>query len=92
MARFIMITPIVGAPPGNQYRKWPRGQTIADSAGNALAGDIVWPALTAAPSALNLAPLDASALALMPGSAITTLAALAAGATLVGGATLDAGD
>ena len=84
MARFILITPIVGAPPSNQYRKWPRGTAIADSAGNALAGDIVWPALTSAPSAVNLAPLDAGGLALMPGSAITTLAAIAAGYATVG--------
>ncbi len=97
MARFIMITPIVGAPPNGQYRKFARGQTVADTAGNALAGDVVWPALTnsATSGSTNLAPLDAAASAQMGGAPITTLAQIAAGYATVGniGAPgLDAGD
>jgi hypothetical protein len=78
MSRFILIAAVAGSPPscpsGQKYR---RGTTIADSAGNALAGDVVWPALCVAPSPINMAPLDAAGQALMPGSAITTLAGVA---------------
>lgn len=94
MARFILLTPIVGAPPSHAYVKWPRGTTIADSAANAIAGDVVWPAICVAPQAVNMAPLDAAGQALMPGSRITTLAQIAAGYATVGngyGVGLDAG-
>jgi hypothetical protein len=77
MSRFILISAVAGAPPNGQYRKWPRGTTIADSAGNAVAGDVVWPSLCAAPSRVNMAPLDSAGAALLPGVAITTLAAVA---------------
>jgi hypothetical protein len=76
MARFILITSVPGAPPGYQYAKFARGTTIADTALNAQPGDIVWPALCAAPNAVNMAPVDAAAQALMPGSALMTLAML----------------
>ena len=78
MSRFIMVAAIAGAYPGGQQTRYPRGTTIADTIGNAVAGDLVWPALCVAPSASNLAPLDAAGVALMPGSTITTLANLAA--------------
>jgi len=77
MARFVLIAACAGAPPGGAYCKFVRGQTIADSAGNAQPGDVVWPALCAKPSPASMAPLDAAAQALMPGSTITTLAQLA---------------
>jgi hypothetical protein len=77
MARFILVAAVVGAPPRYAYAKFPRGTTVADSAGNALAGDVVWPALCTAPSAASMAPLDAAGQALMPGSTITTLAGVA---------------
>ncbi len=79
MARFILTAPVAGAPPSNVYTAWPRGTAIADTAENAIPGDVVWPALCAAPSAKNIAPLDAAAQALMPGSVIVTLADLGAG-------------
>jgi hypothetical protein len=94
MARFILLRPIVGAPPGGQYRKWATGQTIADTAGNALAGDVVWPSVCASAGGPNsgsaLAPLDAAAAA-QTGLPITTLSAIAARGT-AGGAGLDAGN
>ena len=77
MARFILIAAVVGAAPNGPYQKHPRGTAIADSAGSALPGDVVWPALCAAPSPINMAPLDGAAQALMPGLAITTLAEVA---------------
>lgn len=77
MSRYILIAAVVGQPPRGTYTKYPRGTTIADSAANAQPGDIVWPALCAAPSPVNMAPLDSAAQARMPGTAITTLAAVA---------------
>lgn len=76
MARYILIAAVAGAPPNGQYTKWPRGTTIADTAGNAVAGDVVWPALCAAPSPVNLAPMDAAASTLM-GLPVTTREAVA---------------
>jgi len=76
MARFILIAAVVGAAQNGPYTKHPRGTAIADSAGNALPGDVVWPQLCTAPNPINMAPLDAAAQALM-GTAITTLAELA---------------
>ncbi|MGB6663919.1 MAG: hypothetical protein WBE80_00935 [Methylocella sp.] len=77
MARYILITSVGGAPPGYQYQRFPRGTTIADTAGNAQPGDVVFPGLAAAPSPRNVAPMDAAAQALMPGSSLMTLAQLA---------------
>jgi len=78
MSRFIMVAAMVGAPPGGQLNRWGRGTTVADTSGNAVAGDLVWASLCVAPSPFNLAPLDAAGVALMPGSTQTTLANLAA--------------
>jgi hypothetical protein len=75
MARFILIASVAGAAPGDQYRVYPRGTTIADTAGHALPGDVVYPALTNAPDATNVRPLDAAAAAQM-GLPIITLAQL----------------
>jgi hypothetical protein len=86
MSRFILTAAVVGAPPRGAHAKFPRGTTIADSAANAQAGDVVWPALCASPSRANMAPLDTAAAALMPGVPITTLTALASGNT---GAAID---
>jgi hypothetical protein len=77
MARFILIAAVIGQPPRDAYRKFPRGTTIADSEGNAEPGDVTWPSMCATPSAQSMAPLDAAAQALMPGSTIITLAQLA---------------
>jgi hypothetical protein len=103
MARFILISPIVGAPPGGPYKKWGTGTTLADTAGNAIGNDIVWPSVCASAGqgflpgpapATALAPLDAAAQALMPGSTIVTIAQMAAGTTVrnAWGVGLDAGD
>jgi hypothetical protein len=93
MARFILLSPVYGSFPNcPSGRKLGTGTTIADSVGNALAGDVVWPALCASPSKLNMAPLDSAAQALIPGSVIVTLAQLVTGNLTVGGTTLDAGN
>jgi hypothetical protein len=41
-------------------RRLPRGATIADTSGNAIAGDVVAPMLCTPPIASFLAPLDAA--------------------------------
>ena len=48
MARFIIVRSIYGQPPGYAPQVFPRGTAIADTSGNAMAGDVVWPALAAA--------------------------------------------
>jgi hypothetical protein len=92
MARFILLTPTAGQPPNRPFAKFGTGTTIADTIGNAIGGDVVWPAMAAAPSKLNMAPLDAAGQALIPGSVIVTLAQLVTGNLAVGGTTLDAGN
>ena len=77
MARFILLAAVVGAPPSGAYSKFPRGTAIADSAANALPGDVVWPSLCIAPNSTNMAPLDDVASAAMQGAPIVTLAQLA---------------
>jgi hypothetical protein len=74
MARFVLVADVAGAPPGGQPQVFPRGTTIADSTINAKPGDVIWPQLMQQPSAINMAPLDASAQALMPGSTIIAVA------------------
>jgi hypothetical protein len=61
LARYIAISPI-GLPGGTKCKT---GQTIADSSGAAIAGDIVWPGASTNPSPAALRPLDASASTLM---------------------------
>lgn len=78
MARYLLVQPIVGQPPGCAYQVWPTGTSVADTSGNAMAGDITWPAICAAPTAVSMQPLDSAAQALLPGSTITTLATFAA--------------
>jgi hypothetical protein len=68
MARFILMHAVAGAPPNTPYQKFRPGTTIADSSGNAVAGDIVWPAMAAAPCNA-MAPLDASGAAAMVAAA-----------------------
>jgi hypothetical protein len=82
MARYILVAAVVGSPPGFQYQVFHRGTAIADTIGNVIAGDIVWSALTNAPSVAML-PLDAAASAIM-GLPITTLAAIAANGSIGG--------
>jgi hypothetical protein len=41
MARYITIVTMVGQPTNGTYGKYKTGSTIADTAGNALAGDWV---------------------------------------------------
>ena len=68
MARFRLMSPIAGSPPGFPYQRFKTGTTVADSTGNAQPGDVVWPALALNPTPLAMAPLDAAAQALLPGS------------------------
>ena len=56
MARFILIAAVVGQPTNGTYTKYPRGQTIADTAGNAIAGDWIWPSLCACRAPVNMRP------------------------------------
>jgi hypothetical protein len=93
MARFIAVSPGAGAPPNGQYQKFRKGQTFADTSGNALAGDIVFPTLCATPPPW-LAPLDSAAQALQANSTITTLSQIASGTTYANGygVSADAGD
>jgi hypothetical protein len=66
MARFRLMTPIAGGPPGWPYQRFKTGTTVADSTGNAQAGDVVWAALCAVPTPGAMVPLDAAAQALLP--------------------------
>jgi hypothetical protein len=83
MARYALIAAVIGQPANGTYTKYPRGSTIADTAGNALPGDWVWPSLATAPSPVNMRPLDSAASARM-GLPITTLAEIAS--SPIGGA------
>lgn len=78
MARYFLTAAVAGQADRDQYRKYPAGTAIADTVGNAIAGDVVWAALCAAPNRANMAPLDAAASAVM-GLPVTTLAAFASG-------------
>jgi hypothetical protein len=88
MARFILISPVYGAPPNSPPQKFGKGRIIVDSAANALAPtDIVWPWLcnqAGGPGAV-LSPLDAAA-STMSGLPIST-----GPTTTIYGAGLDAG-
>ena len=63
---YVLLGAHAGSPPGMQYQKFRAGTTVADSTGNAVAGDVVWPALCAAPNN-RMAPLDAAAAAVLGG-------------------------
>jgi hypothetical protein len=92
MSRFILTQPMYGAMPScPSGRKLGTGQSIADSIGNALAGDVVFPSACAAPSAASMRPLDAAAAAIM-GLPITTLQAIVTNNPSPGGVGLDAGN
>jgi hypothetical protein len=84
MSRFVLFGAVAGAPPNTPYRQWPTGTTIADSSGNAVAGDLVWPALAAAPNN-KMAPLDASGAAAMVIAAAANPSAVGGWVTAVGG-------
>jgi len=68
MARYSLAVAIAGAPPNGQYAKYIGGTKIADTVGNALLGDVIWPALTGSPNRNQLIPLDASAAAALGGT------------------------
>jgi hypothetical protein len=61
MARWRATQGMVGAPPGMPYAVY--GGAIASSAGSALPGDLVWPAVCVIPNPCMI-PLDSPALAL----------------------------
>ena len=85
MSRFILLGAVAGSPPGIPYKSWPAGTRIADSAGNAVPGDLVWPSMAAAPSN-RMAPLDSAAAALMVTAAAANPSAMGGWVTVVGGA------
>ena len=65
VARYRLILPVAGAPPGGQYGQYNVGTVIVDSAANALSPiDVVWPAIALNPNPA-MQPLDAEALALI---------------------------
>jgi hypothetical protein len=66
VARFRLLSPVFGAPPGWPAQKFKTNTTIADGVGNAQPGDVVWPSLAGCPTSGAMYPLDASATALMP--------------------------
>lgn len=80
MARFVLIKAVTGTPNGCGTAKYLPGRTFADTSGNALAGDLVWPALAGVsgpPNPVFCRPLDtlgqtALANAGFPGVAIVT--------------------
>jgi hypothetical protein len=86
------MTPIAGAPPGYPYQRFKTGTTIADSTGNAQAGDVVWSSLCAAPTQFAMVPLDSAAQALLPGgSAANPIYPSGSYSSNPFGSTLDAG-
>jgi hypothetical protein len=90
MARYILLTPVFGCPPSiPSGKKFGTGTAIADSTGNAIAGDIVWPAFIPGPTTCR--PLDAAAAAIQ-NLPITTLQAIATNNPAPGGIGLDAGN
>jgi hypothetical protein len=64
MARYRLNAAIIGQPPSMPYQKLAAGRTIADSIGNAVGNDVVWPSLAAAPNA-TMVPLDGAAQTIM---------------------------
>ena len=85
MSRFILIGAVAGAPPGWPYKSWPAGTRIADSGANAVAGDLVWPALAASPNN-RMCPLDASGAAAMVIAAAANPSAPGGWTVTIGGA------
>ncbi len=85
MSRFIMIAATFGVPPSGPAARYGRGTTIADSAANAVGGDIVWPSLCTSPPPTLALPLDAAGSTAMGGVTIVTLAQLATYPSGVGG-------
>jgi hypothetical protein len=76
MARYILITSVWATPPScPSGHKYGTGQTLADTIGNALPGDVVLSQFTTVPNPANVRPIDAAASAIM-GLPITTLQAL----------------
>jgi hypothetical protein len=64
MARYRLGSAIVGQAPNSCYQKYRAGTTLADSVGNAIAGDIIWPSLAAQPNS-TMVPLDLAAQTIM---------------------------
>jgi hypothetical protein len=92
LARYILTSPIYGCPPSSPSgRKFGTGTTIADTIGNAIAGDVVWSAICQSPSPNSMRPLDAAAAAVM-NLPITTLQQIVTNNPSSGGAGLDAGN
>jgi hypothetical protein len=59
MSRFQLVSAYYNDAPG--IGKLRAGRTVADSQANALAGDVVWPNLTAATLPQGFVPIDGSA-------------------------------
>jgi hypothetical protein len=63
MARFGSTVAFVVA-----HKKYPAGQTYADTAGNAVAGDVIWAGMSSSTMSPGLIPLDGGATAMKNGS------------------------
>jgi hypothetical protein len=62
MARFGSTASFVINTSNGGHKKYPAGQTYADTQGNALAGDVVWASVgSSASMSPNLIPLDGAA-------------------------------
>jgi hypothetical protein len=74
MARYQLIVAVEAQPSGWPRRKLIAGATIADTVGNALAGDFVLPSLTTgAPNINQMIPLDAAAVAAFAAVGVVTV-------------------
>lgn len=85
MARYKLAVSMAGTPDRGAHAKYPVGTTIADTAGNAVAGDVVWSALTSVPNPNQLIPLDSLA-ATAIGGTIGVWAPRSSGVTFPGSA------
>ena len=62
MARFgSTVSFTVPTSPNGTHKKYKAGQTYADTAANALAGDVVWYGMSSATMSPGLIPLDGAA-------------------------------
>jgi hypothetical protein len=93
MARYILCaTSFATFPNCPSGRKKGVGQSLADTIGNALPGDLVVPGLTASPSPVNLRPLDAAAATVMGLPIVTLQQIVTNNPCNSGGAGADAGN
>jgi hypothetical protein len=72
VSRFTLLRPMYAIPTNGQPQRLSPGTNIADSSGNALAGDVVCPSLANSPNT-NMSPLDAAGVAAMAAAGIVAV-------------------